>query len=205
MTPAIVFDKKTRGFLYGNETSDSNLSHAFIIWSGTLLAGLPPIARVVDGLRLNAELSIQRFHECLYAFYLKVGWVGDFAVSYNADADGLTVAVPGSAWDARPLSLPFFGRLYLAVAPAEAVADNKVAVDILGTGQAVQRSQLLNIAAFGAAIVNFDAAPAFGGLSSLRANGFLDRTKLTKDGKRKETCRGRIITYGHQDHSPGCH
>lgn len=64
------------------------------------VALLPPIAGVVDGLGLNAELSVQRFYERLYTFYLKVSWVCGFAVSYKADADGLTAAVPGSAWDA---------------------------------------------------------------------------------------------------------
>ena len=59
---------------------------------------LPPIAGVADGFGPNVELSVQRFYECLYAFYLKVGWAGGFAVSYNTDANSLTAAVRGSAW-----------------------------------------------------------------------------------------------------------
>jgi hypothetical protein len=34
-------------------------------------------------------------------------------------------------WDDRPLFLPFFGGLDLAVASAKAVADNEMTVDIV--------------------------------------------------------------------------
>jgi len=60
--------------------------------------------------------------------------VGGFAVGYDADADSLAAAIPGSAWYDRPLSLPFFGWLYLAIVSAEAIAQTEVTVDILGTG-----------------------------------------------------------------------
>ena len=59
---------------------------------------LLPIVGIVDVLELNVELSAQSFYQCLYPFYLEVGWKGGFTVSYNADADSLTAAVPGSAW-----------------------------------------------------------------------------------------------------------
>ncbi len=90
--------------------------------------------------------------------------MGGFTVGYNAEAYSSSAAVPGSAGYYRPLSLPFFGWLYLTIAVAEPVADNKVAVDILRTCQAVQRGQLLYVASFGGAIVNFDAIPAAGRL-----------------------------------------
>ena len=58
---------------------------------------LLPIAGVVDGLGLDVELSAQPFYQCLYPFYLAVGWARLRRVSYDADADSLTAAVPGSA------------------------------------------------------------------------------------------------------------
>ena len=125
---------------------------------------LLPIAGIVDGFGLNAELSAELFYQCLCPFYLEVGWVSGFAVGHNTDSDSLAVAVPSSTRYARPLFLPFFSRLYLTIAAAEPVAENKVAVDILRTCQAVQRGQLFYVASFGAAIVNFDATPAAGRL-----------------------------------------
>jgi len=100
---------------------------------------LSPITWVIDGLGANVELSAQLFYQCLCPFYLEVGWAGGFTVGYNAEAYSSSTAVPGSAGYYRPLSLPFFGWLYLTIAVAEPVADNKVAVDILRTCQAVQR------------------------------------------------------------------
>ena len=91
--------------------------------------GLVPIAWVVDGFRLNAELSAQSIQECFYPLYLAIGQVCGFAVGYDTNSDSLTAAVPGSpaggrglAWDERPLSLPLFCCLYLSVFAAAAVA-----------------------------------------------------------------------------------
>jgi len=142
---------------------------------------LPPIAGVVDGFGLNAKHSAQLFYQYLCPSFLGTSRLSGFAVSYNADSDSLTTAVPGPARYNRPLSLPFFGRLYLSVATAETVTDDKVAVDILGTGQAAQRGQLFNVAGFGAAIVDFDATPTAGGLRGARANSLLDRAKTIKN------------------------
>jgi hypothetical protein len=99
---------------------------------------LLPIAGIVDGFGLNAELSAELFYQCLCPFYLEVGWVSGFAVGYNTDSDGLAVAVPSSTRYARPLFLPFFSWLYLAIAAAEPITNDKVAVDILRACQTVQ-------------------------------------------------------------------
>ncbi len=82
---------------------------------------LLPIIGIVDMLGPNVELSAQSFYQCLCPFYLEVGWAAGFTVGYNTDTDSLTAAVPCSAWYDGPLSLPFFGWLYLAVVAAEAV------------------------------------------------------------------------------------
>jgi hypothetical protein len=58
------------------------------------------------------------------------------------------------------LSLPLFCWLYLAIAAAETVAQTEVAVDIFGSEQAIERSQLLYVASLGSAIVNLNAVPA---------------------------------------------
>ncbi len=63
---------------------------------GTLV--LLPIAGIVDGIRLNVKLSAKPFYQHLRSFYLEVGWASGFAISYNADANSLTTAVPASAW-----------------------------------------------------------------------------------------------------------
>lgn len=83
---------------------------------------LSPIVWVVDGFRPNAELFAQSIQERFQPFYLAIGQVSGFAVSYNADSDSLTAAVPGAAGDERPLSLPFFCWLYLSVFAAKTVA-----------------------------------------------------------------------------------
>src|SRR4030042_1873930 len=95
---------------------------------------LLPITWVVDILRLNVKLSGQCLYERFYPFYLEVCWAGGFVICYNADADSLTAAIPGLPRYNRPLSLPFFGWLYLAVIGTEAITDNKVIVDVLWTG-----------------------------------------------------------------------
>lgn len=83
---------------------------------------LLPIIGIVDILRVNVKLSAQAFYQCLYPFSLVLGWTGGFTVGYNADTDSLAAAVPGSAGYDWPLSLPFFGWLYLSVVAAEAIA-----------------------------------------------------------------------------------
>jgi len=152
---------------------------------------------VVDGLWPNVEFSVQLFDEFLYPFNLEVCWKGSFAVSYNADADSLAAVVPGSAWYDWPLSLPFFAWLYLAIVTAQAVANNKVAVDILGIGQATQRGQLFDVTGLGAAIVNFNAAPVARELGGSRENNFFDRTETVISRKRKCTSGWRIIAQSH--------
>ena len=98
------------------------------------------IVGVVDIFGANVKPSAKRIHQCLYPFYLQVCWSSGSVIGYNADADSLAAAVPGSARYDGPLSLPFFGGQYLAVAGTKAVADNKVTVYILRTGQAIERS-----------------------------------------------------------------
>jgi len=83
---------------------------------------LPSIAGIVDRFGRDAKLFAEFFHQHLYSLYLAIRWAGGFSVSYNADANSLTAAVRGSAWYDRPLSLPFFGWLYLAVAATMTVA-----------------------------------------------------------------------------------
>lgn len=46
---------------------------------------------------LNVKLSAECFYECFCSFYLEVGWAGGFTVGYDADADSLAAAIPGSA------------------------------------------------------------------------------------------------------------
>lgn len=169
------------------------------VLSGFSQGGLQllPIAGVVDIVGLNVKLSGQLFYERPCPFYLKVCWADGFVVGYNADSDGLTAAVPGSVRYDRPLPLPFFGWLYLAVAGTEAIADNKVAVDVLWTGQATERGQLFNVSGFGGTIVNFDAAPTVRGLGSLRSNGFFNGVKTIITRKAKWAGRGRVVAQYH--------
>ena len=158
---------------------------------------LLPITWIVDIFRLNVKLSGQLFNECLYPFYLKVCWADGFVIGYNADADSLTAAVPGSPRYDRPLSLPLFGWLYLAVTGTEAIADNKVAVDVLWTGQATERGQLFDVSGLGGTIVDFDAVPTMWGLGSLRRNSFFDGVKTIITGEAKWASRGGVIAQGH--------
>jgi len=167
----------------------------FLAFYGALL--LLPIAGIVDGFGLNIELSAQSLYQRLRPFYLEVSRANGFAISYNTNADSLTGAIPGSAGYYRPLSLPLFCWLYLAIAATEAIAYAEVAVDILRTCQAVQRGQLLYVAGFGAAIVNFDTVPAAGELSRSRFDSFFDGVKIAKARKRKRTSGGRMVTQSH--------
>ena len=66
--------------------------------------------------------------------------------------------------DDRPLLLPFFGGLDLAVAAAEAVAEDEVAVDVVGACQTGDGSELVDIACLCGAIVNLDTFPSAGRL-----------------------------------------
>jgi len=158
---------------------------------------LLPITGVVDIFRRDVKLSEQLFYECLCPFYLKVCWADGFVIGYNADADSLTAAVPGSPRYDGPLSLPFFGWLYLAVASAEAVADNKVAVDVLWTGQATERGQLFDVSGLGGTIVDFDAVPTMWGLGSLRRNSFFDGVKTIITREAKWASRRGVVAQGH--------
>jgi hypothetical protein len=97
------------------------------------------------------------------------------------------------------LSLPFPGRLYLAVVAAEAVADNEMAVNILGTGQAAERGQLLYIAGFGAAAVNFNIVPAAVRLDGFRENGFFYGVKLIVTRQTKWTLGRTVVSHGKQN------
>ena len=83
---------------------------------------LPPVGGIIDELGFDVEFSAQSFDEGFGSSYLAVGRTDGFTVGNDADSNGLAVAVPRSAWDDRPLSLPFFGWLYLAVAAAKPVA-----------------------------------------------------------------------------------
>jgi len=158
---------------------------------------LLPITGVVDMFRLNAKLSGQLFYERPYPFYLKVCWADGFVVGYNADSDSLTAAVPGSVRYDRPLPLPFFSWLYLAVIGTEAIADNKVTVKVLRAGQATERGQLFNVSGFGGTIVDFDAIPTMWRLGRLGRNSFFDGVKTIIAGEAKWSSRGGVVAQHH--------
>ncbi len=148
---------------------------------------------------------MEPFYQLLYPFYLAICWAAGVSVGYNAYADGAAAAIPGSARRDRPLFLPFFGCLYLAITSAKTIANNKMAVDVLRTRQAAERRQLFYIASFGAAIVNLNTVPAVGGLNDIGMNGFFDgvKPKIAREGK--WPFGGRIITHSHQNYRPNCH
>jgi hypothetical protein len=158
---------------------------------------LLPITGVVDIFRLNVKLSGQRFYERPYPFYLKVCWADGFVIGYNTDTDSLTASEPSSLWHNRPLSLPLFGWLYLAITGTEAIADNKVTVDVFWTSQAAERGQLFDVSGLGSTIVDFDTVPTIRGLGSLGRNSFFDRVKMIITGEAKWASRGRIVAQGH--------
>ena len=99
---------------------------------------LSPAVWVVDGFTPDGKLLGKFFDQHLYAFYLTIGWANGFSVRYYANADSPALAVPGAARDCRVLSLPSFCRLYLSVAPAEAVTYTEVVVGVFRICQAVQ-------------------------------------------------------------------
>lgn len=156
-----------------------------------------PITGIVDRFRSNVELSAQSFDHRLRPFDLRVSRGNGSAVGYNTDANSLAAAMPGWAGYYGPLSLPFFGCLYSAVPAAAAVAQTEMEVDILGAGQASQRCQLLDIAGFRTAAVNFDTVPTVAGLSSSREKCFFNGVKLIVAREAKRTCRRGILPKSH--------
>jgi hypothetical protein len=97
-------------------------------------------------LRVYFEFSKEGLDKGINPLFLEICRFCGYAVGYNADADCLAVAVPAATRNSRPLLLPFFARLNLAVLTPKAVADNEMAVDILGVGYTVKRSELFQIA-----------------------------------------------------------
>lgn len=97
-----------------------------------------------------------------------------FPIWYDAEADSLAGALPVSARYGRELPLPFSGWLYFTVVAAETVANNKVAVDVIGIVQTVEGNKLFYVARPGAAIGNFYMTPSVGTLAEAVANGIFD-------------------------------
>jgi hypothetical protein len=89
--------------------------------------------------------------------------------------------------------------LYLAFAAAEAIADNKVAGDILWAGRSGRRWQLFYVTSFRAAIVNYDAVPSAQRLRRFRKNHFFDRFKTVIAGQTKCTGGGRVVAKSYQN------
>lgn len=58
---------------------------------------LSPVAGVIDGFGGDVKPSAQGFYQRLGSFDLAVCWECGFAIGYDADADSLGAAVPGSA------------------------------------------------------------------------------------------------------------
>lgn len=154
---------------------------------------LSPVVWVVDGVRLDVELFAELFHQNLHPFDLTIGWKGGLAVSDDADAKGPTAAVPSLAGDGRPLFLPNFRCLDFTIAAAAAVAQTKMAIEIVGIRQSVERGQLLYVAAFGVTVVNFDAVPSVRRLRGSRGDGVLDRIETLIGPKRKRAGGWRIV------------
>ena len=57
---------------------------------------LQPGVGVVDRFGANVELSGQCFDKLFSPFYLEIARSGALVVGYNADANSVTAAVPGS-------------------------------------------------------------------------------------------------------------
>ena len=166
---------------------------------------LTPIARIMDGVWLNAELLAEPFHEHLHPFDLTICRRSGFFVCNDADANGPAAAVPGVVGNGRPLFLPYFRGLDFTVAAAVAVAQAKMAIEIVGIVQSVESGQLLDVAAFSAAAVNLDAVPSVRRLRGSRRDGVLDRIEILV-GQERERSGGRgIMAQGHEDDSPDCH
>ena len=87
--------------------------------------------------------------------------------------------------------------MYLSVAAAQAIADDKVAVNILGADQSAERGELLDVSCSGGAVVNFDAVPSSGVLSGAGGNGFFDGVEPVIVRQTEGSCGRRLIAEGH--------
>ena len=166
---------------------------------------LTPIARIIDVLWSDAELPAKFFRQHLDSFYLAIGRACDFAVRYDANADGLCAAEPVPVRDGRQLPLPPLRRQYVAVGASFAVAYTEMAIDIFRFREAVVHGQLLDIAGVGAAIINLDAVPSIGRLGSLRTNGICDGIETTIGPEGKRAGGRRIMPRGHQEYGAARH
>lgn len=164
-----------------------------------------PAAWDSDGLRSNCESLAQCFDQDLYSLCLVIGHPGCSAVCDDAYSDGLSVAVPASTGDGRPLLSPFFRRQYLAVGAAGAVAETEVEVCIFGVRQAVARCQLLYVTGPGPAVVYLYSVPPVWRLWFFCGDCGLNRIERAIGPEGKRPCRRRVVAQRHQDYGPGCH
>src|SRR4030042_1151742 len=113
------------------------------------------------GVGVNVELPAESFQQHLQPLDLVIRRQRRDTVADQADADH---SLGGRTRPCGRLPLPSLRGLNLAVAGADAVADDEMTVQIGGIGQAARLGQPLHVAPFRSTEEYVDAAPPVGGL-----------------------------------------
>lgn len=96
----------------------------------------PLVPGEADGAGSDVEFSREHVNECFCSFYLQFGRMGGFAIGDNADADRLSAVACSPGRSGGVLPVPSVSCLDEAVIATEAVADDKVTIEVLGVGKA---------------------------------------------------------------------
>ena len=127
-----------------------------------------------DGGGVDFEFTGKHIGEGFRSFHLQFGGVSRFTVSDNADTDGLSAVACTPGRNGGVLPVPSVGSLDETILGTEAVADNEVAIEVLGIREAGERSELFYVTRASAAVEDFDTVPMSGLLDERCEDGFLD-------------------------------
>ncbi len=144
------------------------------------VAGRPPrndnklVPGEADGAGADVEFSREHVNECFSSFYLHFGRMSGFTVRDNADADRLSVVACSPGRSGSVLPAPSVGGLDEAVATTEAIADDKVTIEVFRVSQACERGELFDVSCVSSAVKDFDAVPMSERLRESGEDGFFD-------------------------------
>ena len=126
---------------------------------------------------MNIEFARQTIDECFCSFYLQLCGISRFTIGNNTDSDGSSAiaCTPGRRGSVLPV--PSVSSLNDTIFGAETVADNKVAIKVLGIGKTGERGKLLDVPCVRAAVEDFDTVPMSRRLDKRSKDSFLNWVK----------------------------
>ena len=159
---------------------------------------LRPVRRPGDLFPGNLEFPAEELDEVGGSGALGLRWHGADPVGDDTDSDGIDGSAPPAVGQTGILDMPSFGWLYLALFCPQAVADDKMGVEVLTGLQPVEDGQFPEVSACGITVKDLDAIPGLDTVGGCIRDGTFNRVELEIVCKAPGAAQRSAVVQRHQ-------